>query len=180
MWIKCIFLSLFILNIYKVESLDSCTNKYKAITLKLSQKNEGIYNLRDLNNTVDLNECSCAKPCFRKCCAEGYYFREEGKLCIQDENVTTNFSRFLEEQDIANKFDIIIGVTCLENYYQDPKDTFEIRKNGDMYIIPTGEVIPGDEFCVDYFEDKGVYGIICFPVSYEQMTVATNTAGIFL
>lgn len=175
-------LALSMLSVYKVCALESCTTLTRAINSTLSERNVTSYPLENLENVIDLKSCSCEKSCVRKCCALGYYLREEDKLCILDENNTEFFSNFLKEEKISDKIELTVGIECLENYYQgpssNPDDGFVIWDNGSMYLPSYNDVIPSEDYCVDYLENKGIWGMVCFPVFEDALETVKNSGRI--
>lgn len=159
------------IGIYVVWSLETCETITGVINSNLRENSVTNYSLEDVDTIVNLSKCSCEKPCLRKCCAQGYSFREVGKLCIPDENNTESFRYFLENNNIFGKFDVIGGLSCTDNYFIDPNtiwdDEFVIWNNGTMHVPAYNDVIGSEEFCVDYFEGKGICGVVCFPPIFE-------------
>ncbi|KAK9738659.1 7 transmembrane receptor (Secretin family) [Popillia japonica] len=98
---------------------------------------------------------------------------EVRKKCVLDKDNDHHIRIYEEWLNLSDNFDYVPGIECSDIYYQDPitnpKDVFLILKNGLMHIIPPNVFINASAYCLDYFENKGICAIVCFPSDNENV-----------
>lgn len=135
------------------------------------------YQITYVKTKFNLDQCLCDKQCLRKCCATGYSFSEMKKMCVLDELNVYRIREYVAFSNIVDQFDYIPGIRCKDYYYQDPfknpKDDFVIVENGSMHLVHHDVFVDPNEYCFEYFENKGICGILCFP-SEDEYLVSTD------
>lgn len=152
---------------------ESCATLTGIFNNYLFENNLTQYQITKLSNKFRFDECLCEKTCLRKCCASGYSFSEVRKKCVLDKDNDHHIRIYEEWLNLSDNFDYVPGIECSDIYYQDPitnpKDVFLILKNGLMHIIPPNVFINASAYCLDYFENKGICAIVCFPSDNENV-----------
>lgn len=161
---------------------ESCATVNDAVNRFLNEKNLTEYRISYLKEKFKVDECSCEDKCLRKCCAAGYSFSENNRTCVLDNDNSYHLEQYEVLSNASVKFDYALGLGCKDFYFQDPfeneNDHFAIVENSSMHLVFHGVFIDPDEYCLEYFENKGVCGIVCFPSQYEpQLTTTVKSLG---
>lgn len=133
-----------------------------------------------------LKGCICEyRTCLRKCCALNQYYVNDTLKCVPGKReIIPTFHE--NETIITNDHHLVVNSDAMQwcngsKYRLIPHlnddDVFKLRKEGHLDLVNVGVVLEKLQFCVDFFEDSGGFGVIdC--LQDEEVLVAEQIVSV--